>query len=54
MLDKFITPLIKPVLIPCVKQLHKKGVSADQLTLIGFLIGLLAVPLIILNIGMAH
>lgn len=47
MLDKFVTPLIKPVLIPCVKQLHKKGVSADQLTLIGFLIGLLAVPLII-------
>ena len=47
MLDKFITPLIKPVLTPCVKQLHKKGVSADQLTLIGFLIGLLAVPLII-------
>ncbi|MBL0688328.1 MAG: CDP-alcohol phosphatidyltransferase family protein [Pseudoalteromonas sp.] len=47
MLDKFITPLIKPVLIQCVKQLHKKGVSADQLTLIGFLIGLLAVPLII-------
>ena len=47
MLDKFITPLIKSVLIPCVKQLHKKGVSADQLTLIGFLIGLLAVPLII-------
>ena len=47
MLDKFITTLIKPVLTPCVKQLHKKGVSADQLTLIGFLIGLLAVPLII-------
>lgn len=47
MLDKFITPVIKPILNPCVKQLHRKGISADQLTLGGFLIGLLAVPLII-------
>lgn len=46
MLDKFITPTIKPILIPVVSLLHKRGVTADQLTVIGFLIGMLAVPLL--------
>lgn len=46
MLDKFVTPVIKPILIPVVSLLHKRGVTADQLTLVGFLIGMLALPLL--------
>ncbi len=46
MLDKFITPIIKPILNPAVVMLHKRGISADQLTVIGFLIGMLALPLL--------
>ncbi|WP_299269984.1 CDP-alcohol phosphatidyltransferase family protein [uncultured Psychrosphaera sp.] len=46
MLDKFITPVIKPILIPVVSLLHKRGVTADQLTVLGFLIGMLALPLL--------
>lgn len=46
MLDKFITPVIKPLLTPIVVRLHQRGISADQVTFAGFLIGLLAVPLL--------
>ena len=46
MLDKFITPIIKPLLTPVVMLMHKRGITADQLTVIGFLVGLLAVPLL--------
>jgi len=46
MLDKFITPIIKPILSPVVVILHQRGVTADQLTVAGFLIGMLALPLI--------
>lgn len=46
MLDKYITPVIKPVLTPVVKFLAARGVTADQLTLAGFAIGLLALPLL--------
>ncbi len=46
MLDKFLTPVIKPILNPVVVVLHKRGVTADQLTVTGFLIGMLALPLI--------
>jgi phosphatidylglycerophosphate synthase len=46
MLDKFITPVIKPLLTPIVVLVHKRGITADQLTVAGFLIGLLAVPLL--------
>jgi len=46
MLDKFITPVIKPLLTPIVMFVHKRGITADQLTVAGFLIGLLAVPLL--------
>lgn len=42
MLDKFITPIIKLILNPAVVMLHKRGISADQLTLVGFIIGMLA------------
>ena len=46
MLDKYITPVIKPLLTPVVALIHKRGITPDQLTVAGFLIGLLAVPLI--------
>ncbi|MEL0630334.1 CDP-alcohol phosphatidyltransferase family protein [Psychromonas aquatilis] len=46
MLDRFITPVIKPLLMPVVKTLDKRGVTPDQVTLIGFVIGILAVPLL--------
>ena len=46
MLDKFITPIIKPMLNTVVAVLHKRGVTADQLTMMGFLVGMLALPLI--------
>lgn len=46
MLDKFITPVIKPLLTPVVMLMHKRGITADQLTVVGFLVGLLAVPLL--------
>lgn len=46
MLDKFITPIIEPVLEPLIVILHKRGITADQLTIIGFIIGTLALPLL--------
>lgn len=46
MLDKYITPVIKPILNPIVVVLHKRGISADQLTVVGFIIGMLALPLL--------
>jgi len=46
MLDRFVTPIIKPLLTPVVKRLDKRGVTPDQVTLFGFVIGLLAVPLL--------
>ena len=46
MLDKFITPIIKPLLEPLVVLFYKSGITADQLTVAGFLVGMLALPLI--------
>ena len=46
MLDRFVTPYIKPLLTPIVQQLDKRGIHADQVTVVGFIIGLLAVPLL--------
>lgn len=46
MLDKYITPVIKPLLTPVVMLLDKRNITPDQLTVTGFLIGLLAVPLL--------
>lgn len=46
MLDRFITPLLQPILSPIVKRLHKRSITADQLTVVGFIVGLMAVPLI--------
>lgn len=50
MLDRFITPFIKPALMPIVVQLDKHNVHADQVTLIGFVIGLLALPLLAMQL----
>lgn len=52
MLDRFITPYIKPILTPIVKQLDKRGVQPDQVTLVGFVIGLFAVPLLATQLWM--
>jgi phosphatidylglycerophosphate synthase len=49
MLDAKVTPLIKPLLRPIVVELDKRGVTPNHVTLAGFIIGLIAVPLIILN-----
>ncbi|MBU2870089.1 CDP-alcohol phosphatidyltransferase family protein [Colwellia sp. E2M01] len=46
MLDKFITPVIKPLLTPVVALLHQRNVTADQITFYGFLVGMLALPLL--------
>lgn len=43
MLDKHIVPLIKPPLSGAASLLHKRGISADQVTVAGFIIGLLCV-----------
>ncbi|TWX73598.1 CDP-alcohol phosphatidyltransferase family protein [Colwellia sp. C1TZA3] len=50
MLDKYITPLIEPLLQPVVSLLDKRQVTADQLTVAGFIVGLLAVPFLALNL----
>ena len=44
--DKYLTPVIKPILTPIAATLHKRGITADQLTLAGFLIGIVALPLL--------
>ena len=44
MLDARITPVVKLLLTPIVKLLDKTSVTPDQLTVFGFLIGLMAVP----------
>jgi len=46
MLDKHIVPLIKPPLKRQARFLQKKGFTADQVTVFGFLIGVLAVILV--------
>lgn len=46
MLDKYTTVVIKPLLTPIVKLLDKRAITADQLTFFGFVIGLLALPLL--------
>jgi len=50
MLDRYLHPLLKPPLRSTAKMFGKLGVSADQVTVSGFLFGLLAVPFIILNL----
>ena len=46
MLDKWTTQWIRPPLRAIAQQLDKKGITANQITLTGFIIGLSAVPLL--------
>ncbi|TGG95849.1 CDP-alcohol phosphatidyltransferase family protein [Natronospirillum operosum] len=49
MLDRYVLPVLKPGLRLLARPLRERGVTADQVTVAGFAIGLLAVPLIMLN-----
>lgn len=49
MLDAKVTPFIKPLLKPLIRALDSKGVTPNQATIIGFIVGILALPFIILN-----
>ncbi|WP_017444235.1 CDP-alcohol phosphatidyltransferase family protein [Gayadomonas joobiniege] len=53
MLDAKLTPVVKSLLTPLVVLLNKCKISPDQLTFIGFLIGLLALPLLAMQHWMA-
>lgn len=44
MLDKYLVPRLRPPLQLMAKKLYKTGITADQLTIAGFITGLLAVP----------
>jgi phosphatidylglycerophosphate synthase len=44
MLDASVTPAIKAMLMPLVRALSKSNVTPNQLTLTGFIVGLLAIP----------
>lgn len=46
MLDRHLIPLIRRPLAALAKQLDRRGISANQMTLTGFAIGLLALPLL--------
>ena len=49
MLDSVLTPVIKPAVRPLIKWLDNHNISPDQLTLGGFVVGLLAIPLIVVG-----
>lgn len=44
MLDKHIVPRIKPFLGVCAVPLHRANISADQVTIVGFILGMLCIP----------
>lgn len=46
MLDRHLVPRLKPGLRSIARQLHRRGVTADAVTIAGFLIGIACVPLI--------
>lgn len=46
MIDARILPLQQKILLPIAKLLVRLGVHADQITIAGFLVGLIALPLI--------
>ncbi len=48
MLDRHLHPRIKPLLYQCVRVLDKPGITPDGLTLVGFAIGVLALPFLAL------
>jgi len=49
MLDAKVTPFIKPLIRPLIHVLDDAGVTPNQVTLAGFIVGILAFPFIILN-----
>lgn len=49
MLDARITPLVKACLTPIVELISKTKLTPNQLTVIGFVIGLLAVPFLVMQ-----
>ena len=50
MLDRHLLPVIKPGLRTLARPLQQRGVTANQVTVVGFAVGIAAVPLIILNL----
>lgn len=46
MIDRWSLALVRPPLVLLARQLANKGMSANQITVLGFLIGLFAVPLL--------
>ncbi len=46
MLDKYLVPRLKPALQGIARQLRRRGVKADHLTVAGFVAGLACVPLL--------
>ena len=50
MLDRYLHPLLKPLLKRAAKLCRARGLTADQVTVSGFVIGMLAVPLIVTNL----
>lgn len=46
MLDKYIVPVIKKPLRVAASVLHQHGVQADAVTIVGFFLGLMCIPLI--------
>jgi len=49
MLDKYITPRIRPLLNIVARAVHDRGISADTVTLAGFVVGMLTVPAVALG-----
>lgn len=52
MLDKYIVPVIQKPLQASAKVFHRRGVKADTVTVVGFALGLVCVPL--LAFGFPH
>jgi phosphatidylglycerophosphate synthase len=50
MLDRYLHPMVKPPLRSMARAVSNLGLKADQVTLLGFAVGMLAVPLIIFNV----
>ncbi|MFK7997524.1 MAG: CDP-alcohol phosphatidyltransferase family protein [Granulosicoccus sp.] len=46
MLDKYIVPGIRPALAAGAKHLHHANISADQVSVVGFTLGMLCIPAI--------
>jgi phosphatidylglycerophosphate synthase len=49
MLDRFALPILKAPLNSAAQVLDKKGVRADSVTVVGFVIGMLAIPALLMQ-----